>query len=162
MKAQIIAEKQQIAAIVRQMTEEVFKTMFSNPLMSDEKSKFSEFKDVVISQVKLNHGPTDINFYFRFDMQLLLQIGIKMFSQDYLRDNSVYEELACETANIVCAKVKAYLNEEGYHTEMSFPVISKGEDMPPPKDADFVNVYFFYLDQEARQKIGVAVGSSVV
>jgi CheY-specific phosphatase CheX len=162
MKAQIIAEKQQIAAIVRQMTEEVFNTMFSNPLMADDKSRFSEFKDVVISQVKLNHGPTDINFYFKFDMQLLLQIGMKMFSEEYLRDNPIYEDLACEVANIVCAKVKAYLNEEGYHTEMSFPFIPKGADEGAHKDADFVNVYFFYLDKEARQQIGVAVGSTVV
>ena len=162
MKAQIIAEKQQIAAIVRQMTEEVFNTMFSNPVTSDETSQFSEFRDVVIAHVKLNHGPTDINFFFKFDMQLLLQIGMKMFSEEYLRDSPVYEDLACEVANIVCSKVKAYLNEEGYHTEMSFPFIPKGEEEAAPKDADFVNVYFFYLDKEARQKIGVAVGSSVV
>jgi CheY-specific phosphatase CheX len=162
MKAQIIAERQQVTDIVRQMTEEVFNTMFSRPLTTERKADFQDFHQVVVSQVKLNHGATDIDFYFKFDAQLLLQIAMKVFSEEYIRDNPISEDLACEVANIVCHKVKAYLNEEGFHTEMSFPFIQKtGEDKRAGAD-EFVNVYFFYLDKDARHKIGVAIGSTVL
>ena len=55
-------------------------------------------------------GRSSLDFVFRFEMLLLLQAAGMIFTQEYIDQNPVHEDLACEIANIVCAKVKTYLD----------------------------------------------------
>jgi CheY-specific phosphatase CheX len=157
MKEDIKAAEPQISGIVSQAVEEVFNTMFRESVLAGRHSPPPDLNNVVVACVKLNHGTTEIDFCFNFDMQLLLQAAAIVFSQEYIKGNPVHEDLACEIANIVCHKVKAYLNEEGYHTDMGFPFIPESDQDAPLKQEELVRMHFFYRDQDAQRRVGVAV-----
>jgi hypothetical protein len=163
-KSNIIEAREDLSAIVRQAVEEAFNTMLQQPVLAGLTAPKSgrDLKEVVLVSVKLNHGPTMIDFHFKFDMQLLMQAALLVFTADYIKNNAIHEDIGCEIVNIVCHKVKAYLNEEGYFTEMGFPYIPESGEAPKPSKGEFVQMHFFYRDKDAQHKVGVAVDSCVV
>lgn len=148
--------------IVIQSVVETLNSMFGQSVLPAPPQPAVIPDNVVISCVKLNHGVTDVDFCFRFDMQLLLQAASIIFTPEYIKSNPVLEDLACEIANIVCQKVKAYLNDVGYFTDMGFPFVPKDNQVMLLEQADLVHMHFFYQDKSARQSIGVAVNFTVV
>ncbi|TAL38760.1 MAG: hypothetical protein EPN97_03395 [Alphaproteobacteria bacterium] len=161
MKANIIEAREDLSAVVRQAVEEAFNTMLQQPVLAGKRAPSQDFSEVVFVNVKLNHGPTTIDFSFKFDMQLLIQAAQQVFSAEYIKNNAIHEDIGCEIVNIVCHKVKAYLNEEGYFTEMGFPYVPEPGERLPVK-GDFVQMHFFYRGKDAQPRIGVAVDSCVV
>jgi hypothetical protein len=160
-KANIIEAREDLSLIVRQAVEEAFNTMLQQPVLASTRAPSQDVNEVVVVGVKLNHGPTNIDFSFKFDMQLLMQAALQVFSADYIKNNAIHEDIGCEIVNIVCHKVKAYLNEEGYFTEMGFPYIPEPGEALPSK-GDFVQMHFFYRGKDAQPRMGVAVDSCVV
>src|SRR4051812_18576312 len=79
---------------------------------------------VIMTYVKLAHNQEDMAFVFKFDAALLLKAAEVIFSAEYIKSNPVVEDVACEIANIVGGKVKAYLKQEGYYTDMGFPFLA--------------------------------------
>jgi CheY-specific phosphatase CheX len=156
MKEDIYAAREQISTVVRQAMEETFNTMFKLAVLNDPAPLMAP-AEIVMAYVKLNHGETDMDFSFRFDMQLLLQAAASIFRPEYLGAASPHADIACEVANIVCHRVKAYLNEEGCHTDMGFPFVLEPGQNPPPERGEPVHMHFFYRDKDARRRVGVAV-----
>lgn len=164
MKANIIEAREDLSLVVRQAVEEAFNTMLQQAVLAGKRTPSLEkdFNEVVLVSVKLNHGPTTIDFHFKFDMRLLMQAALLVFTPEYIAGNAIQEDIGCEVVNIVCHKVKAYLNEEGYFTEMGFPYVQKPDEAPPPTKGEFVQMFFFYRDKDAQHRVGVAVDSCVV
>ncbi|MEZ0225440.1 MAG: hypothetical protein ACAH83_12865 [Alphaproteobacteria bacterium] len=165
MKQDIIEVREDLSLIVRQAVEEAFNTMLQQAVLAGRRTQATTEQDqneVVQVSVKLHHGPTTIEFHFKFDMQLLMQAALLVFTPEYIANNAIHEDIGCEIVNIVCHKVKAYLNEEGYFTEMGFPYVPEPGAMRQDSKGEFVQMYFFYRDKGAQQKIGVAVDSCVV
>ena len=162
MRQNILAAEKLIADTVVQAIEEVFNAMFRQPVLAGKATSFPDPNNVVLTRVKLHHGDTDLEFSFAFDMRLLFQIAEFVFTPEYIKSHTVHEDLAAEIADIVCHKVKALLNEEGIHTEMSMPFIpAPGQDGLPEK-GEFVQMHFFYRDKDANRKVGVAINCFVV
>jgi hypothetical protein len=163
-KANIIEAREDLSLIVGQAVEEAFNTMLQQPVLAGQRApaRGQDFSEVVLVSVKLNHGATIIDFHFKFDMQLLLQAAQLVFTPEYIKNNAIHEDIGCEIVNIVCHKVKAYLNEEGYFTEMGFPYVPEPGAAPPPSKGEFVQMHFFYRDKDAQHRVGVAVDSCVV
>lgn len=164
MKTNIIDVREDLSLIVRQAVEEAFNTMLQQAVLAGRNAPAREqdLHEVVIVSVQLNHGTTNIDFNFKFDMQLLMQAALLVFTPEYIKNNAIHEDIGCEIVNIVCHKVKAYLNEEGYFTEMGFPYVPEPGAAPPPSKGEFVQMHFFYRDKDAQHRVGVAVDSCVV
>jgi hypothetical protein len=159
LKADILAAQNDIALVVKQAVEETCNTMLRVPVLNA--ARRTEAPDKVVQvNVKMNHGTADIDFYFRFDLQLLSMVAAAVFAPEYLKRNPVVEDIGCEVANIVCHKVKAFLNEEGYVTEMGFPFVP-GPEVTAAAGGNLIDMHFFYRDKDARQRVGVAVNSVV-
>lgn len=154
MKADIHAAQEQIAQVVRQAVEETFNAMFCLAVLADTEP-FTAPDEIVLTSVKLNHGSTDLDFLFKFDMRLLLQAAARVFAPEYLKSHPMHQDIAFEIANIVCHRVKAYLNEQGYHTDMGFPFVPSGPSQ------ERVHMHFFYRDTDAKRRVGVAVNYNV-
>ena len=154
----IDAERAQISNVVSEGVIETFNSMFGQSITAgDLAPKPGTEKGSVYSSIKLHQADVDVEFCFRFDIGLLLQAAALIFTKEYLANNPVQNDIACEIANIVCSKVKAYLNEKGFDTEMGFPFIPEEEENPLLKNTDQVHMHFYYDDVQQSRGIGVVV-----
>jgi hypothetical protein len=155
------AARGQISDIISGAVVETFTNMFGQDVIPNTREPLTAPDNAVMACVKLHQGEESLDFCFKFDMRLLLLAASRVFKSEYLQNNPVHEDIACEIVNIVCAKVKAFLNERGYQTEMGFPFI------PSPAEAErllreqVVHMHFFYRDSDAQQGVGVAVNFTV-
>ena len=147
-----------ICKVVSESVVETFNTMFGQSITADDIAKqFADQTGSVFSSIKLHQGSVHVEFCFRFDIQLLLKAAALIFTKEYLAANPVHDDIACEIANIVCSKVKAFLNDGGYDTEMGFPFIPLPDKNPLLKHEDMVHMHFYYEDGQASQGVGVVV-----
>lgn len=154
----IDAERAQISTVVSEGVIETFNSMFGQSItIGDLARKSTSEKGSVYASIKLHQANVDVEFCFRFDIGLLLQAAALIFTKEYLANNPVQNDIACEIANIVCSKVKAYLNEKGFETEMGFPFIPDEETNPLLKNTDQVHMHFYYDDVQQSRGIGVVV-----
>lgn len=110
-----------------------------------------------MTYVKLSHNQEDVAFCFKFDTALLLKAAEVIFSPEYIKSNTVIEDVACEIANIVGGKVKVYLKDQGYYTDMGFPFLAASEEAASLADRESVPMHFFYTDKGDKPGVGVAV-----
>ncbi|HYD19030.1 MAG TPA: hypothetical protein VEF76_11175 [Patescibacteria group bacterium] len=154
----IDAERAHISEVVSDGVVETFNSMFGQAITAgDLAEKFQSEKGSVYSSIKLHQANVDVEFCFRFDIELLLQAAELIFTRDYLDANPVQNDIACEIANIVCSKVKAYLNEKGFDTEMGFPFIPPADENPLLKNRDMVHMHFYYGGEQSSRGVGVVV-----
>ncbi len=158
----INAARGRIADVVAESVVETFTGMFGQEVSAAARKPPAAPDNVVMSCVKLLQGRSSLDFVFRFDMELLLMAAAGIFTPEYIKNNPVYEDLACEIANIVCAKVKTYLNDEGYETEMGFPFLPRADEAQRLLQEKVVHMHFFYRDRDKKQGVGVAVNFTVV
>jgi CheY-specific phosphatase CheX len=157
----IQAARGYITDVVGNSVIETFNTMFGQAVSRSLKEPLTAPNNIVLSCIKLIQGRTHVDFVFRFDMHLLLQAAALIFTPEYIENNPVHEDLACEIANIVCAKVKSSLNEEGYEIEMGFPFVPKADEAAKLAREEIVHMHFFYRDKDQKQGVGVAVNFTV-
>jgi CheY-specific phosphatase CheX len=158
----IHAASGRIADIVAESVVETFTGMFGQDVSAASRKPPTAPDNVVISCCKLLQGSVEVDFVFKFDMELLLMAAAGIFTPEYIKNNPVHEDLACEIANIVCAKVKSCLNDEGYDTEMGFPFVPKADEAKRLMQEQVVHMHFFYRDRDKKQGVGVAVNFTVV
>jgi hypothetical protein len=150
-----------ISEVVSHNVIDTFNSMFGQEVSANRLSPSAPPGNMVISCVRLTQGNSHADFWFRFEMDLLLQAASALFPADYIEKNLVHESLACEIANIVCAKVKAFLNEQGYDTEMGFPFIATAKSSGGLANSTDVDLHFFYQDKEEKKGAGVVVNFTV-
>jgi CheY-specific phosphatase CheX len=156
-----IASEGELADVVSQAVVETFNRMFGQDLLAGKK-EVSTPDNVVMTFVKLSHNNRDVAFCFRFDTQLLLLAAQAIFTPEYIKTNPVVEDIACEIANIVGNKVKNYLKQEGYYTDMSFPFLASAEEAEKLAGQKHLPIHFFYTDKGEKPGIGVAVDFIVI
>jgi CheY-specific phosphatase CheX len=155
-----IAGRNELAEVVSEAVVETFTRMFGQDLAAGaarETAGMNLPNEVVLTYVKLSHNNEDFAFCFKFDTQLLLRAAEKIFSPEYIRDNSVIPDIACEIANIVGGKVKVFLKNEGYFTDMGFPFLANSEEAAALIDRKSVPMHFFFTGGDRKPGVGVAV-----
>lgn len=154
------AARAKISQVVEDSVVETFTSMFGQAVTAEGARKMlaEPGQNSVYSAVKLHQGDVHVEFCFHFDFNLLLQAAQLIFTQEYLANNPVHEDLACEIANIVCSKVKAYLNDTGFETEMGFPYIPEKDENHLRRHPEMVHMHFFYdAGGKANKGVGVIV-----
>lgn len=156
-----IATEGELADVVSQAVVETFTRMFGQELLSDRKD-IPAPDNVVMTFVKLSHNNKDVAFCFRFDTQLLLLAAKTIFTPEYIKANPVLEDIACEIANIVGNKVKGFLKQEGYYTDMGFPFLASAEEAEKLAGQKHMPIHFFYTSKGEKPGVGVAVDFIVI
>lgn len=153
-----IAEQTGLAQVVSEAVVETFTNMFGQQLASSKpKTASAGAGGVIMTYVKLSHNQEDVAFCFKFDTELLLRAAEAIFTPDYIKSNPVIEDIACEIANIVGGKVKVFLKQEGYYTDMGFPFLATSEEAQPLIDRKSVPMHFFMTETGNKPGVGVAV-----
>jgi CheY-specific phosphatase CheX len=96
----------------------------------DNKDKEGLFSIAV--DVNLRQGTKNARLRLVFDHSLLESLISAVYTKEQLQDNAVLADAAEEITNIVCNKIKAFLNKRGFEVEMDLP---KAE---PPEAAEQV------------------------
>lgn len=154
------AARAKITAVVEDSVVETFTTMFGQDVTAEgvRKMNVAHGRKSVYSAVKLHQGDVHVEFCFHFDFDLLFRVAALLFSAEDLEKTPVHEDVACEIANIVCSKVKAFLNDGGFDTEMGFPYVPGHDENHLVNNPDMVHMHFYYdVTHESGRDVGVVV-----
>lgn len=115
--------QQPMSDVINNAIVETFLTVFDVPVIGVEKILHHTLaKDDLACQVRLIENGAEVDVIFIFAKQLVQNIlGGVYPEQDLGHDVATYNDAACEIANIVCAHLKAFLNQKGYDLKMNLP-----------------------------------------
>ncbi|MFO1243054.1 MAG: hypothetical protein U1E36_07670 [Rickettsiales bacterium] len=135
--------QQPMADVINNAIVETFLTVFDVPVIGVEKIlHYNLSKEDLACRVKLIENEAEVDVVFIFAKQLVENILGGVYPEEQLKhDLHTYNDAACEIANIVCAHLKAFLNQKGYDLKMNLPL--------PVSDLSFetisrhsINLYF--------------------
>lgn len=149
----------EITRIVEDTMTQTFKHMFGQDVRvstsvrgeSEDESKF------ICTSISLSHGDLLTDFAFNFDPLLLSQAAAGVYSATEIGQPFILEDLGCEITNIVCSKVKAYLNAQGHELEMEIPYVDRTAYSPDKPGVDATHLNFMYNGTGSVNKIGISV-----
>jgi hypothetical protein len=122
--------KKDVTDIVAQAVIDTVRVMFGQHIEVVRSNRPAE-KDTVTVRVLLLQKEMSAVFRFAFDKPLLVSLISSHYPPEMLQDDVPYEDGASEIANIVCNRVKKYLNQQGYNLAMHFPEIERGMQREP-------------------------------
>jgi hypothetical protein len=154
--SKLLSTYEQIPQIVAQAMLDTLSMMFGQEMSYHKDSSLAVPDKLVMTRVKMSHGGTEIDFWFRFDMKLLISAAERVFTPEYLKMTPMHEDLACEIANIVCHKVKDYLVDAGYYADMGFPFVVGPNELPKTA-AEFQPHMYFHYTAGAAEGLGVTI-----
>ena len=156
--------KKDISNIIENTIVETFHEMFGQDVEMQNIGRSSSpgQEQFVCTGVSLGQRGLKTDFTFNFDQNLLLLASSTIFPKDIPDAVSVMEDLACEITNIVCSKVKAYLNAKGYDIEMDIPFIEKGKSKADLGGNVTTHLYFSYNGEDVQSRVGVTVDFMVL
>lgn len=91
--------------------------------------------------IMLEQGKEKARLRLVFERHLLEDLGSKVYSEEELKDEGVIKDAASEVANVVCNKIKAFLNARGFQLTMGFPEPDSPE-LPEKPDETTINLHF--------------------
>ena len=94
-----------------------------------------------------------------FERVMLEQLASKVYSKEELQDDRIVKDAASEVTNIVCNKIKAFLNERGFQLTMSLPQ-EDSPDTPSSSGDPTVNLYFSLVKNTLSIRSGLQVNMS--
>jgi CheY-specific phosphatase CheX len=113
--------KQRVMNTIDAVISETFNNYFSVSI-APQHTNNSNFTDKnILCQVKMHQDNVVAFLYFAFDEEKLHALINSVYGDDMDHPQTVYIDAACEIANIVCCKVKALLNDNGYKFDMDIP-----------------------------------------
>ncbi len=116
--------KNHVTEIVTRSVIHTVNTMFGQNIEA-VRSNMPVKGDTVTVRVLLLQDDTCAVFRFAFDRALLVTLISSYYPPETLEGNFPFEDGASEIANIVCNRVKKFLNQQGYNLAMSLPEIER-------------------------------------
>lgn len=115
--------QQPMSDVINNAIVETFLTVFDVPVIGVEKILHHTLsKDDLACQVRLIEQGAEVDVIFIFAKQLVENILEGVYPEEKLHYNTeAFNDAACEIANIVCAHLKAFLNQKGYDLKMNLP-----------------------------------------
>ncbi len=112
---------------------ETVETLFGEKMyMVDAKDRKEGFSSLAVNVV-LTQGSKNARLRLVFDCSLIETLALTVYPKTALEDGSVLEDAAAEVANIICNKIKAFINAKGFSIEMGFPEV---DNSPLPANPD--------------------------
>ncbi len=147
--------RKELGPVIAKGVKNIFSELFqANILEQNEVHEIYNDQMVCIGRLQQNDMIIDIRFFF--GRELLHPLLLNIYSEDFLKENNVYEDAASEIVNILCGQIKAFMNTNGFNLEMLSPRIGGADEAGKDSDA-FLNVGFslnqrdgFMIDMETK------------
>lgn len=118
---------------------ETIEAMFGQKLEAADGKK--KENTAIAVGIMLEQGKEKAKLRLVFDRNLLEDLGSKVYSEEELKSDSVIKDAASEVANVVCNKIKAFLNARGFQLTMGFPEPDHPE-LPEKPGETTINLHF--------------------
>jgi two-component system chemotaxis response regulator CheY len=123
----------------------IFSEIFQTELV-ETKELGEHHKKQMVCVGRLSQPDFTVDMRFFFDHMLLKPLLSQMYSPEFLKNENVYHDSACEIVNILCAQVKAFLNKNGFDLDMDIPKMgSTNEELN--KNSASLNICFSLNEQ---------------
>lgn len=110
----------ELRPVISRGIKNIFSEMFATEIVPENQLSAADHKKLVCIGV-LHQKDVSIALRFFFDEELLRPLLGNIYSPEFLNDPAIYEDAACEIVNILCAQVKAFLNNHGYSLVLDQP-----------------------------------------
>lgn len=150
--------KGKIMGNINSVVNEVFTNYFGVNVSADDQNDLPSARGC-LCQVHMKQEGVNMFLCFNFDANLLCSLVDGAYGEE-AKDPEPYKDAACEIANIVCCRVKAMLNDNGYklNMEIPYPVDDNKKDAIQYKDS--IKMHFsvdnnvgFFVDLLASESI---------
>ncbi len=150
--------KGKIMGNIQSVVNEVFTNYFGVNARADNQNELTATKGC-LCQVHMKQEGVNMFLCFNFDANLLCSLVDGAYGEE-VKDPEPYKDAACEIANIVCCRVKAMLNDNGYklNMEIPYPIDDSKKDSIQYKDS--IKMHFsvdnnvgFFVDLLASESI---------
>ena len=115
---------------------------------------FQDHQRAIISHVSIWQGLDSFKFYFVFDENFLKSLITKIYNQEEAQGNRFSElamDTACELVNIICNRIKAFLNEQGFQFMMDIPDAMLSKESQPITSHDPLIKTNYSLETDAEK-----------
>lgn len=133
--------RDELKPVVAKGMENIFSEIFKVRIVSDDALISGNDKDMVCIG-RLHQKDFLIVLRFFFDQGLLKPLLRQLYSPQFLDDKKIYEDAACEIVNILCAQIKAFLNNHGYTLQLDLPVMGVQASSPSQEADSIMNIHF--------------------
>lgn len=162
-----LAEKlrEELLDVIKVNTLETFQLFFNWPVIPTRQIHGPMTTPVYGSTTLEQGNEIDVSLLFAFDRRLLNLIASGIYPAEEAKKDTVTYDLVGEITNIITAKVKKHLNENGYKFEMGFPEIEDPARFIPAHDSSAFQeklsnnscLYFEYDNGTIPLPIGIMV-----
>ncbi|MBU0859080.1 MAG: hypothetical protein KJ667_04005, partial [Alphaproteobacteria bacterium] len=112
--------KQELRPVIAKGIEKIFSNIFNVQIIPEDYAQ-ADLDNSMICMGRLHQKDISINLRFFFDQQLLKPLLMQIYSPQFLADDAIYGDAACEIVNILASQVKAFLNGHGYKLSLDQP-----------------------------------------
>lgn len=131
MKNYLRDHKDQLAKIVDQAIRQTFKVYFKLEVDIGSINSVDAMRDDVVCRTNIHDGGTRGVIFLAIERHMLIDLAKDIYPPDMASKPEAYEACATEIANIVCSRIKTYLNEQGYDFDMDIPLVSQEKEKFP-------------------------------
>jgi two-component system chemotaxis response regulator CheY len=132
--------KEELQPVIAKGLENIFSELFHVEILPDELQKPQGKKDMVcVGRLKQNDMSIVLRFFF--NQSLLKPLLRQLYSTEFLENDEIFGDSACEIVNILCAQVKAFLNKKGYSLELGIPKAAQNDAVEDNEESS-LNISF--------------------
>lgn len=117
----------QLRPVIAKGVQKIFSNIFNVEIVPQDYNG-RDLDNSLMCVGRLHQEGISINLRFFFDQQLLKPLLMQLYSPQFLADQAVYGDAACEIVNILASQVKAFLNGHGYKLALDLPVVCDKPD----------------------------------
>jgi len=118
----------QLRPVIARGVQKIFSNIFNVEIIPQDYNG-RDLDNSLMCVGRLHQEGMSFNLRFFFDQQLLKPLLMQLYSPQFLADQSVYGDAACEIVNILASQVKAFLNGHGYKLVLDLPVLCEKPEM---------------------------------
>lgn len=138
--------QKKLAPVISKGVKNIFSELFHTDIMENHQIT-EDMKKQMVCIGRLQQEDIIIDLRFFFEKGLLKPLLVNLYSPEFLNNDGVFEDAACEIVNILCGQIKAFMNKNGYALNMTVPQMGINDSEISESDA-LVNVCFsFNKDQ---------------
>ncbi len=113
--------KEKVTRVIRHSVIATFDELFHADVTAEHRKNQPYETGELTCRVDLVQDDAVATMRFSFDKKLLRALIIQWYPSESLTDDSYCADAACEIANIICSRVKSFLNTQGFHMSMQIP-----------------------------------------
>lgn len=120
--------QQELRPVIARGVQKIFSNIFNVEIIPEDYAG-NDLENSMMCIGRLHQQGMTINLRFFFDQALLKPLLRQLYSPQFLADEGVYADAACEIVNIMASQVKAFLNGHGYNLSLDLPEVCTTPDL---------------------------------